>query len=265
MWNQLAISLQNGNPYLLFLLGLTFLGMVFIFERLIMLQFVYSINFTKFLTNLKKIVLAEDLDRAITLCKSVSHTSLPKISLRALEAAERDPSTVRGTIEEETVDFMPQLEARLTAIPTLATLVILTGVLGSIDSLWSAFTAINVLDTPDKQSQLTGSIANALNPTSLSLMICMVFIAGHQFLRTLAIKLSERVHHGTLVISNLLVPQEMATFVASADQGSHHSAGSGAESFAVQEPTAAAASEGEHNDSFDDAAVEDIKDEEEII
>jgi biopolymer transport protein ExbB len=264
MWTQLAISLQNGNPYVVFLLALTFLGMVFVFERLIMLQFVYNINFTKFLTNLKKIVLAEDLDRAINLCKSVSHTSLPKISLRALEAAERDPSTVRGTIEEETVDFMPQIEARLTAIPTIATLVILTGVLATIDNLWSAFTAINVLDTPDKQSQLTGSIANSLNPTALGLMICMFFIAGHQFLRNLAIKLTERVHHGTLVISNLLVPQEMATFVASADSGGHAPSHS-AESYAVQEPSAAAATEGEHNDSFDDAAVEDIKDEEEII
>ena len=46
-------------------------------ERLIMLQFVYHIDFAKFLGNLKKMVAAEDLGRAINLCKNVSSTSLP--------------------------------------------------------------------------------------------------------------------------------------------------------------------------------------------
>ena len=60
-----------------------FAGLVIIFERAVMLQWVYNIDFHKFLTNIKKMIAAKDTDRAITLCKSVSGTSLPRIGLMA--------------------------------------------------------------------------------------------------------------------------------------------------------------------------------------
>ena len=77
MWSELARSFQNGDVYIYVMLAIAFLGTVIIFERFIMLQFVFNVDFTKFLTNLKKMVRAEDMDRAIALCKSSSHTSLP--------------------------------------------------------------------------------------------------------------------------------------------------------------------------------------------
>jgi biopolymer transport protein ExbB/TolQ len=263
MWNQLAQSLQHGNPYVTAILLFAFLGTVFFFERLIMLRFVYNINFTKFLGNFKKTVQAEDLDRAINICKNASHTSLPKISLRALEAAERDPSTVRGTIEEETIEFLPKIESRLTAIPTISTIILLIGVLGTIDSLWTAFNSLAVLDTPEKQAQLTSGIASSLNPTAMSLLICIVLIAGHQFLRTLAIRLSERIHYGVTILHNLLVPAEVAAYVAGVEAAAP--APMAMSSHTIIDEAQPAASEGEADDNFDDASVEDIKDEEEII
>ena len=120
MWNHIAISLQQGNFFLLTILFLGFIGTVIFFERFIMLQFVYHIDFVRFLNNLKRSIQAEDLDRAVSLCKSQSHTSLPLICLKALEAAERDPTTVRGTIEEATIDFLPRLESRLGFLPALS-------------------------------------------------------------------------------------------------------------------------------------------------
>ena len=154
MWNQLALSIQSGNVYTYLMLILGFLGTVLITERYVMLQVVYNVNFTKFILNLRKAIRAEDLDRAMHICKTDSHTSLPKISLKALEAAELDPTTIKGTIEEETIDFLPLLENRLSIIPMLATLILLMGILATIDGLWDAFTSIEVLDTADKQSSL---------------------------------------------------------------------------------------------------------------
>ena len=122
MWNHIAISLQQGNFFLLAILFLGFIGTVIFFERFIMLQFVYHIDFVRFLNNLKRSIQAEDLARAVSLCKSQSHTSLPLICLKALEAAERDPTTVRGTIEEATIDFLPRLESRLGFLPALSTM-----------------------------------------------------------------------------------------------------------------------------------------------
>lgn len=280
MWNELAHSLQSGDGFVIALLVLLFVAMVITFERLIMLRFVYTIDFTKFIRNLKKMISAEDLDRAMTLCKSVSHTSLPLITLRALEAAETDPTTVRATIEEETIDFLPRLERRIAVLPTLATLIMLVGILGTIHGLWDAFHSIDVLDTAKKQSSLAHGIAGSLSPTAMALMASMMVLAGHQFLRSIALTITDRIHHGIAVLHNLLVPADVA-YMPVAAQGL---AVAGSSSAASAEPVPAGGSfdAGGNvaapvvqstgtkggvtaDDSFDDAAVDNLKDEEEII
>src|SRR5690606_184203 len=116
-WGQLAHSFQNANGYVMAIMILGFIGTIIFFERLVMYWRVFGIDFKKFLGNLKKMVAAEDVDRAISLCKNVSKTSLPAIALKALEAAETDPTTIRGAIEEETIDFLPRIEKRLGVLP----------------------------------------------------------------------------------------------------------------------------------------------------
>lgn len=265
MWSQLAVSLQHLNPYLVTILVLGFIGTIVVFERLIMLQLVYNLDFKRFVLNLKKTVQANDIDRAINVCKSASRTSLPQISLKALEASERDPSSVRGVIEEETTDFLPQLETRLSVLPALATMILLIGILGTIDTLWGAFDSIAVLDTSEKQANLAQGIAASLNPTALGLMCCLLFIAAHHLLKSMALKLTDRIHYGVTVLTNLLSPAEFTTFQAAPviDTGGF-SMPAETTSFAPAAPVAAAKKE-VADDNFDDASVEDIKDEEEII
>jgi biopolymer transport protein ExbB len=262
MWSQLAVSLQSGNMYLILILLLGFMGTVIVFERLIMLQVVYAIDFKKFLNNLRRSVQAEDHERSISICKNASYTSLPSISLKALEALERDPATVRGTIEEETIDFLPKLETRIGVLPALSTLILLIGVLGTIDGLWAAFDSVEILDTTEKQVLLANGIAGSLNPTTLGLLVSMIFLTGHQVLRGLALRLTERVHYGVSVLINLLAPPETATFMQ-APLAIQSAAMAHAPS--VKSEAAPAEKMEEVDDSFDDASVEDIKDEEEII
>jgi biopolymer transport protein ExbB/TolQ len=275
MWGELAYSFQHANGYVIAIMALGFIAVVVFFERLIMLQFVYNIDFGKFLGNLKKMVAAEDLDRAITLCKNVSRTSLPHISARALEAAETDPTTIRGTIEEETISFLPQIEKRLGVMPAFTILIMLIGILGTIDSLWLAFHSVDVLDTARKQASLAQGIASSLNPSAMALIFGMSLLAGHQMLKGVAINLIERVHHGVAVLSNLLVPQDMVAYApAMMDAGGGGGGGGGGSAMAAapaaggetNEFVTADSKKGEAaNDAFDDVSVEDIKDEEEII
>jgi biopolymer transport protein ExbB/TolQ len=263
MWNEIAFSFQSGNFYMSTIAMIAFFSLVIVIERFVMLHVVYNINFQKFLGNLKKTVNAEDNDRAINLCKSAGKIALPKIALRALEAGSSDPSKIKGTIEEETIDFLPKIESRLNLLPVFATLILLIGVLGTIDGLWNAFHSINILDTAKKQASLALGIAGSLNPTAFGLMICMLILAFHQILRGSAIRLTEKMHHGVIVLNNLLVPAAVATYIA-APQTKSELATSDHEF--TGDSTNSSHSEGlTDNDAFDDASIEDIKDEEEII
>jgi biopolymer transport protein ExbB len=264
MFSEIAASFQHGNSYITAMLILGFIACVVIFERLIMLQFVYHLDFQKFLSNLKKILSADDSSRAISFCKGVGNTSLPHIAKRALEAAESDPTTVRGVLEEETVDFLPRIERRIGMLMAISTLIMLTGVLGAIDSLWSTFHAVSVLDTARKQASLGQEIASALNPVAFGVMLSMFVLVGYYMSRSLAVRLTERIHHGITVLHNLLVPAEVSSYmpVAMASPAATMAPMMVAADVAESEPVAQG---GGTDANFDDASVEDIRDEEEII
>ncbi|MDB2447406.1 MotA/TolQ/ExbB proton channel family protein [bacterium] len=267
MWGELASAFQAGNMYVLIMLALGFIITAIVIERLIMLHGVYNVNIPKFLKEVRKMVEAQDHDRARNYCKTVSQTSVPKIALAALEAHSQDPATVKGHLEESTIEFLPKIETRLSLMPAIATLVLLVGVLGTIDGLWGAFHSIDVLDTAKKQASLANGIAGSLTPTALGLLISMLGLAAHHFTKGVAISLTERVHYGVTVLHNLLVPQEVAVAAF---------AGAGMMAQAPMENPSAMDDDGQDDDddeeeddddedTFDDAAIDDIKDEEEII
>ncbi|MBI2603821.1 MAG: MotA/TolQ/ExbB proton channel family protein [Deltaproteobacteria bacterium] len=269
MWGELASDFQSGNVYLWSVIVIAFIATTIIFERIVALYFVYSIDFSAFLNTLRKMVASRDLDRAMTFCRTVSKTSLPRIALSALEARDVDPSSVRGAIEEHSFEFLPRIEARINVLPPLATLVLLIGVLGTIDSLWIAFHSIDVLDTAKKQSSLALGIAGALNPTALGLFGAMLIIFGHQIAKNMAIKLLDKMQYGITVLQNLLAPPEVAYMGAPmAPMGGMTPPA--AEEESQEEVSQQPAKEEKEKappaeEVFDDSSVEDIKDEEEII
>jgi hypothetical protein len=267
MFGEIAASFQRGNGYLTLMLFLGFVATAITFERIIMLQLVYHIDFNKFLTNLKKLLSSEDTSRALSFCKSVSSTSLPGIARRALEAAEVDPTTIRGTIEEETIDFLPRIEARVGALVALSTLIMLTGILGAIDSLWNTFHAVSVLDTAQKQASLGSEVARSLNPAAFGVLMSMLILVGYYLVKGMAIRLTEKMHYGVTVLSNILVPAEVASVmpVAMAEPMQMQMPLS-SPAGSAPEPQPIATTQGAPSDAnVADAVVQDVKDEEEII
>jgi biopolymer transport protein ExbB len=266
MFTEMAAGFQSGNPFLTAMLILGFIACVITFERIIMLQFVYHIDFHKFLSNLKKILSSDDTARAISFCKGVGNTSLPYIARRALEAAETDPTTVRGILEEETIDFLPRIDSRIGVLMAVSTLILLTGILGTIDSLWGTFHAVSVLDSAKKQASLGQEIASALNPAAFGILLSMLTLIGYYMTRSMAVRLTERVHHGITVLFNLLVPTDIGGYMPVAMQATAPTVESISDNAnSATTPTDAEPQGGGKDANFDDATVEDIRDEEEII
>ncbi|NDE14100.1 hypothetical protein EBZ80_04135 [bacterium] len=92
MWAELALSFKQGNIYVLTMFAIGFVAAVVFFERLVMVQFVYNINFDRFLLNIRRAIAAEDLDRAVSLCKNAGRTSLPLTRQRCAAQSRKRPS-----------------------------------------------------------------------------------------------------------------------------------------------------------------------------
>ena len=140
--------------------------------------------------------------------------------------------------------------------------------------LWDVFNAIEILDTSEKQARLANGITESLNPTTLGLIVCIFMMALHQVLKGSAIRLTEKIHYGVSVITNLLSPADVLPSYVPAGPAPVMAPSVGSEispepvvadeiSLADTDDTDLV--EDSENDSFDNASVEDIKDEEEII
>ena len=84
MINDIFLLYKDGEiiPYII--LAIVSVGYIIIFEKFILLQLVYRINFEKFNTQIKKMLAANDMDRARNFSKATSKTSVPMLTVKAI-------------------------------------------------------------------------------------------------------------------------------------------------------------------------------------
>src|ERR1700761_8887052 len=91
-------------------------------ERWIRIQFQYSVNSRAFMAKLKKYILSDNIDRAISLCNSKPQALLPRVLKAGLTRAKDSVHDIQNAVDEATLEVLPKLEARALYLPTLANL-----------------------------------------------------------------------------------------------------------------------------------------------
>lgn len=258
MWHNAAVKLTGGDPYLVMMAIVAAVATGIFFERVIMLQYVYNLNVRKFVNSLSKMVAVEDYERAITFCRGLIKFPVPRIALRALEALENDPTQVRSKIEQEAMETIPQIEKRVSTFHTFATMTLFIGILGNVSELWDSFHAIDVLNTPEQQARLTGTLADALVYTAVGLAAGIMILMMHQITKGLAISVLDKFQYSVTAVTNLLAPSE--TIFAATNAPISDMAPT-----VVEEQPEEQKEEKEPVSELEPDTVEDIKDEEEII
>jgi biopolymer transport protein ExbB len=268
---QAILDLFRGRePIPFVMLAILCVGWVIIFERFVLLQFVYRVNFTKFDWNIRKMLAAGDMERARTYCAATSKTGLPLIAAKAIDAYQTDTLKVRMTVSEETMAFMPRIRRRISQIPNLATVVVLLGALAAVHGIWESFRMSDVLEQSVKSVAFTGALANALTPLGFALGAAILLMLPYGILDAVAARLEGDVEHSLTMILNVLAPETQAVFAAqpavgapafinTEASGSRPSASS--ESAMSSNSAAPVAKEEEHVE----AANDKFPDEEEII
>lgn len=173
-------------------------------ERFYALFFKYNVNADALMAQVQKLVLANNVDRAIKLCNVEPHASLPKVIKAALTRANRGEAEIASALEEATVEVLRSINARTGLLPSLSNMATLCGLLGTIVALIEAFTAVAAAP-PDMKSQLlTQSLAIGLNSTALGLVVAIPALAIYMFLATRARKIVEDIDQYSLKLQNLL-------------------------------------------------------------
>ena len=266
MWQSVFNSLKGGDVYFIVLSVFAFFVLFVFFERFILLQFVYNINFEKFIDKIKVLIKSNEAEQALELCKKTANVGLPRIVEKAVEAGIGDPSMVRGVIEEEVVSFIPRLEKGVGFLSLMGALAVLVGVSGTISSLWNSLYSMEVVDTTQKQLSLGLQMSFALTYTMCGLLVCILCVLMSYYIKSKSVIISSKIYHGVSVMHNLYPQQASYNFVPIASTEASKSQEEGPSDEGEEEFNAEANSQQVAESDIEEfSEVDEIKDEEEII
>ena len=145
----------------------------------------YRVNSKEFFAQIKKLVTAGNIDRAIKLCEASDYPILQLVK-SGLTHSNKGPDEIDAALSEKLSELKPQAEKRVGALWPMANISTLIGLLGTVSGLIATFGAIAApgLSQADKQRMLSNGIAEAMYNTAFGLSIAVVCMIAHVLLHT---------------------------------------------------------------------------------
>lgn len=114
-----------------------------------------------------------------------SDAAIGKIVANGLERMQSPArrEDIDAAMEEGMMEIVPRLEKRTHYIATLANVITLVGLLGTIIGLIKGFTAVAAVNPAEKAELLSASISIAMNNTAFALSVAIPFLLIHAFLQ----------------------------------------------------------------------------------
>src|SRR6202142_1593562 len=101
----------------------------------------YSVNSKEFFAQIKKLVTAGNIDRAIKLCDAGDYPTLQLVKA-GLTHANKGPDEIDAAMSEKMSELRPAVEKRVGSLWSLANIATLVGLLGTVLGLIHTFAAV---------------------------------------------------------------------------------------------------------------------------
>ena len=184
---QLVSAFKHNPTFMVMNLIVSAIVLTIVAERFIFQMTRYRVNSREFFAQIKKLVGAGNIDRAIKLCEASDYPILQLVRAGLVQHS-RSEDEIDASLSEKLSELKPQAEKRVGSLWSLANISTLIGLLGTVSGLISVFAAIAApgLSQSDKQAMLSNGIAEAMYNTALGLGIAVFCMITHIFLHTRA-------------------------------------------------------------------------------
>lgn len=205
MLGEIAKFYNDGGNFMHPIAFVSVFGIAIVIERFIFLFFKYNINANQFMAQIQKLVMANNIDRAIKLCNAAPSAALPKVIKAGLTRANKGEVEISNAIEEATLEVIPNITKRTPTLQSVANIATLLGLLGTIVGLINAFEAVATAPPDMKTQMLTASISIAMNTTAFGLIVAIPTLACYVFLNNVTKKIIDEIDQYSVKLQNLLV------------------------------------------------------------
>ncbi len=202
---EIAEAFRTGGVWMYLILSVSIVAIGIAIERFIFLFFKYNINAEAFMSRVQKMVMADNIDRAIKLCNAAPSRALPKVIKAGLTRANKGEVEIQNAIEEASLEVVPQVQKRVGALNALANIATLLGLLGTIMGLIEAFRALENAEPENRQRLLAEGISLAMNTTAFGLIVAIPTLLAHLILSGMTKKILDEIDQYSVKLENLLV------------------------------------------------------------
>lgn len=201
---QLKKFVDDGGFWMYPIAFFLIVGIGLMVERFIFLFFKYNINGAAFMAQIQKLVMANNIDRAIKLCNAAPSAALPKVVKAGLTRANKGEIEIANAIEEATLEVIPKVQKRTNLLQAVGNVATMLGLLGTIFGLIEAFKALDKASADQKAKMLAKYISMALNTTAFGLVAAIPCLVAHAFLGSITKKIIDEIEEYTVKLQNLL-------------------------------------------------------------
>jgi biopolymer transport protein ExbB/TolQ len=203
-----ARAMQEGGIFMYVILLPSVAALGIIIERFVFLFFNYNINASAFMAQIQKLVMANNIDRAIKLCNAAPSAALPKVIKAGLTRANKGEMEISNAIEEATLEVIPQIQKRTPQLQAIANVATLLGLLGTIWGLIEAFSALDQAHPEQRTNFLSRGISIAMNTTAFGLIVAIPCMVAHVALASTTKKIVNEIDEYSVKLENLLVSRQ---------------------------------------------------------
>lgn len=198
-------AIKHNPTFLIINLVVSAVVVTIIIERAAFQLGRYRVNSREFFAQIKKLVAAGNIDRAIKLCDASDYPILQLVK-SGLTHANKGPDEIDAALSEKLSELKPAVEKRVAALWSLANIATLVGLIGTVSGLITTFSSIAVpgLSQADKQRMLSNGIAEAMYNTAFGLSIAVVCMIAHVLLHTRSKNIQHDLEGTTERVFNLL-------------------------------------------------------------
>ncbi len=199
----LAEYLEQGGFFMYINLLCSVVAIGVIVERAIYFLGKGSVNARAFLEQIRKLVAANNVDRAIKLCQA-TEAPVAQVARAGLVRLPKGEAAVATAVEEALTEVTPELKKRIGVLWSLANIATLIGLLGTITGLIGAFAAVAKAGAAERSTLLSLKISEAMLNTFLGLAIAVTCMIGHAFLNAASKKQQHELEAFAMKLENLL-------------------------------------------------------------
>jgi biopolymer transport protein ExbB/TolQ len=196
---------REGGIFLYPLAAIFVVGVSIAIERFIYLT-VETTNNRRVWSQVVPLINAGNFKQVVAITsksKAAIATALNYGIARLASARRRDD--VEKAMDESLLEIIPRMEKRTHYLSALANIGMLTGLLGTVIGLISAFASIATANPAEKASLLAASISVAMNNTASGLIVAITLLLSHMFLEAKTTKLIDSLEIATVKFLNSVV------------------------------------------------------------